>query len=32
MAKKKGEIAELVAPDPFVEHANIYAGWVEKNL
>jgi predicted negative regulator of RcsB-dependent stress response len=29
---KKEDIAELVAPDPFVEHANRYASWVEKNL
>lgn len=32
MATKKREVAELTAPDPFMERANEYAGWVEKNL
>ena len=32
MATKKQEAAELTAPDPFLERANEYAGWVEKNF
>lgn len=33
MAKRKDQaLDELVAPDPFLEGANQYAGWVEKNL
>jgi tetratricopeptide (TPR) repeat protein len=31
MAKKR-EVVELTAPDPFLERANEYAGWVEKHL
>lgn len=32
MATKKQDAAELTAPDPFLERANEYAGWVEKNF
>lgn len=32
MATKKQEVADLTAPDPFLEKANAYAGWVERNF